>query len=321
LPCRPRRRGIPSLAAWLSLESSRVSSKGLATLKAAFPHAQLTWSEPNRTAAEGVVALGGTVHIRRKGEAEGRLVKTAAELLADYFQVTRARLAGVQKPLGDLLPKLAALTDPDFDRFRVLDLSGTAADDGSLEALRPLTGLTELVLARTKVSDGGLAALKNLKGLHRLVLDGTAVSDTGLTALKEFPALTELSLAGTKVSDAGLADLKGLKDLRRLVLDGAAIRGTGLAALKDLPALTDLGLGCPTLTDVFLNQLGELKRLERLSLVGSRVTDEGLKALHSLSSLQELDLTDTQVTAAGVAALQKALPKCKIIMLNKNATK
>jgi hypothetical protein len=37
----------------------------------------------------------------------------------------------------------------------------------------------------------------------------------------------------------------------------------------------------------------------------------GLKHLAGLNSLKELELTGTQVSADGVAALQKALPKCK----------
>jgi hypothetical protein len=43
------------------------------------------------------------------------------------------------------------------------------------------------------------------------------------------------------------------------------------------------------------------------------VSDAGLKHLAGLGSLKELDLTGTQVTADGVAALHKALPKCKIV--------
>ena len=58
---------------------------------------------------------------------------------------------------------------------------------------------------------------------------------------------------------------------------------------------------------------GNGRRLRRLSLAGSKVTDDGLKPLHGLTGWQELDLTGTKVTAAGVAALQKALPKCKIV--------
>jgi hypothetical protein len=42
------------------------------------------------------------------------------------------------------------------------------------------------------------------------------------------------------------------------------------------------------------------------------VTDAGLEHLKNLTRLKELDLYDTKVTAAGVAELQKALPKCQI---------
>jgi Leucine-rich repeat (LRR) protein len=254
--------GLPDLVAFpqltaLNLESSRVSSKGLATLKAAFPHAQLSWSEPNRTAAEAVVALGGTIHIRRKGEAEDRLVKTAAELPADYFQVTRARLAGVQKPLGDLLPKLTALTDPDFDRLRVLDLSGTAADDGNLNALRPLTGLTELSLAGTKISDAGLADLQGLKHLRRLVLDGSAVRGTGLAGLKDLPALTDLGLGCPTLTDVFLNQLGELKRLERLSLAGSRVTDEGLKALHGLTSLQELDL---TGTQVTAAGIGALQK-------------------------------------------------------------
>ena len=38
----------------------------------------------------------------------------------------------------------------------------------------------------------------------------------------------------------------------------------------------------------------------------------GLKHLHGLDNLRELDLTGMKVSAESVAALQKALPKCKI---------
>ena len=70
--------------------------------------------------------------------------------------------------------------------------------------------------------------------------------------------------------------------------------------------------GCSTLTGLFINQFGELKRLGRFSLAGSKGTDKGLKHLHRLTRWKELDLTGTKVTEDGVAALQKALPKCKI---------
>jgi hypothetical protein len=99
---------------------------------------------------------------------------------------------------------------------------------------------------------------------------------------------------------------------RRLVLDDNAIRGIGLAHLSGQPELIDLSLNCPTLTDLFAKNLAELKQLKRLSLAGSGLSDAGIKHLAGLPNLESLDLRRTKATAAGVAELHKALPKCKI---------
>jgi hypothetical protein len=60
-------------------------------------------------------------------------------------------------------------------------------------------------------------------------------------------------------------------------------------------------------------EVGALTKLERLSLAGCPFSDAGLKHLAGLSNVKHLDLTGTQVIADGVAALQKALPKCQIL--------
>ncbi len=293
---------LPNLSL-LQLLDTRISAGGFANLKAAFPKAQIEWSEPNHSAAEAVLGLGGSVEVRVKGHEDDQPVKTAAELSAEDFQVRRVSLASVQKPLGDLLEKLAALSDPEFDRLEFLDLSGQPVADKDMANVKRLTSLTELTLARTQVSDAGLAHLKDLKNLRRLVLDGCTIGDQGLAHLNELPDLTELTLARTQVSDAGLAHLKDLKTLRRLVLDGCTIRGQGLAHLKELPELADLGAG----------RLAELKQLQKLSLAGSGVSDKALPPLGDLTNLRELDLTGTKVTASGIAKLKEALPNCKII--------
>jgi len=46
--------------------------------------------------------------------------------------------------------------------------------------------------------------------------------------------------------------------------------------------------------------------------MASQVTDEGLQELAKLKNLDELNLGGTKVTKAGVAALRKALPRCRI---------
>ena len=56
----------------------------------------------------------------------------------------------------------------------------------------------------------------------------------------------------------------------------------------------------------------ELEKVLGLSLRGEKISDESLKDLAKCKGFVFLDLKGTQVTKAGVAELQKALPKCKI---------
>jgi hypothetical protein len=67
-------------------------------------------------------------------------------------------------------------------------------------------------------------------------------------------------------------------------------------------------------TDADLKHVAALKRLQVLDLSATRVTDLGLKKLAWLKDLRWLNLRTPDVTAKGVAALQKELPKCKIMV-------
>jgi hypothetical protein len=80
-----------------------------------------------------------------------------------------------------------------------------------------------------------------------------------------------------------------------------------------LTALEELHLYRTKVTDAGLKELAELKGLKELHLQETKVTDAGLKELAGLKGLQELHLRGCrEVTDAGVAELQKALPDCKI---------
>jgi hypothetical protein len=59
--------------------------------------------------------------------------------------------------------------------------------------------------------------------------------------------------------------------------------------------------------------LADLPGLKRLSLEGVPVTDKDIVWLKPLATLQKLNLRYTDITAAGVADLQRALPDCEIV--------
>ena len=68
------------------------------------------------------------------------------------------------------------------------------------------------------------------------------------------------------------------------------------------------------ITDAGLVHLKGMTKLQWLRLIGSiKVTNAELLHLKGLTKLQRLSLIETNVTDAGVADLQKALPNCKII--------
>jgi hypothetical protein len=111
-----------------------------------------------------------------------------------------------------------------------------------------------------------------------------------------------------------LNELAKLKNLQSLCIGG--VQGKAYADLKDLAGMTNLRglyLFYLPVTDAQLKNLAGLKRLQALDLSHTQVTDQGMKELAGLKDLQWLNLRGTEVTPEGVTALQKELPKCKIL--------
>jgi Leucine-rich repeat (LRR) protein/tRNA A-37 threonylcarbamoyl transferase component Bud32 len=225
----------------MNLEGTRISPKGFATLKQAFPKTELTWSEPNRSAAEAVLALGGSGQMLVDGAANEQPIQ-AGKLPAEYFRLTRVSLTGVRKPLAEVLPALGRLSDPDFDRLEALDLSGATITGDDLALLESLKRLKELSLARTAITDAALVRLKPLTGLKRLTLDGAAINGSGLAALADLPELTELRLGCPAFTGAFAHRLADLKRLKVLDLTGSKVSKASVTALrKALPKCKIIG--------------------------------------------------------------------------------
>ena len=197
-----------------------------------------------------------------------------------------------------------------------LDLSSTRVTDAGLVHLKGLTNLQELTLDRTQVTDTGLVHLTRLNNLETLWLP-IFVTDAGLVHLKGLTNLKDLTLHGMRGTDAGLVHLKGMTNLQVLNLSFTQITDAGLVHLKGLTNLKELDLQVTQITDAGLVHLKGLTRLQSLDLFSNfQITDSGLVHIKGLTNLKQLNLgsafSKSEITDAGVAELQKALPNCEI---------
>jgi Leucine-rich repeat (LRR) protein len=167
-------------------------------------------------------------------------------------------------------------------------------------------------------TDDDLTILAGLDSLQKLELGMAAIGDAGLAHLADCRGLYTLHLADTKITDAGLVHLKKLKNLGVLSLDRTAVSDAGLPHLAALAALERLFLDGTRVSDAGLAQIGRLEGLRELSLNGTKISDEGLKGLYGLKRLELVKLNETAVTLAGMQALQKALPRCHILIPGAN---
>ena len=114
------------------------------------------------------------------------------------------------------------------------------------------------------------------------------------------------TLAARVVGQARLSDLSALKGLKLTSLYFMSGKVSDLSPLKGMPL---------TFLSCIYTQVADLRPLGRMPLTNLQchhtpVAD--VSPLYNCPSLEKLDIESTQVTPAGVAALQKALPNCKI---------
>jgi Leucine-rich repeat (LRR) protein len=223
----------------LDLSGSRVSATGAAAVKGILAGARVEWWEPNRRAAEAVLAAGGSVHVRAMPRGSDVLVKTAAALPADYFRLTRASLQGLGKPSHEVLVPLANLTDPEFDDLDEVDLTASAVSDVDLESLGSLT-CRRLVLNRCPVAGPGLVHLKKLARMTDLSVECPSLSFLGVRYAGELKQLERLSLAGSGATDASLKNLHDLVRLREIDLTGTKVTAEGVTSLRKVLPMCDV---------------------------------------------------------------------------------
>lgn len=165
------------------------------------------------------------------------------------------------------------------------------ATDSTLRDLASLTSIETLELGNNRdVTDAGLVHLEPLKSLTTVYLYKTGIRGPGLVHLADLPNLESISLSYTPLEDSGAVQLGKMSRLTWASLDNTK------------------------LTDAGMPELVKASSLKTLTLNNTSITDNGLMYLTRLTHLEQLGLRGTGVTSNGVARLEKALPKCQIIV-------
>ncbi|VTU00423.1 serine threonine protein partial : Serine/threonine protein kinase OS=Planctomyces maris DSM 8797 GN=PM8797T_06517 PE=4 SV=1: Pkinase: LRR_5 [Gemmataceae bacterium] len=164
------------------------------------------------------------------------------------------------------------------------------------------------------IDDKGFAAFEGCREVRTLILNRVPVGEAGLAHFKNCKAIQHLNLSEMpRLTDAGLAHFKGCDDLRRLDMGDVKVTDKGLAAFADCARLVELFLPhCPNVGDGALACFQKCEGLRELRLDHTALTNNGLGEIARFKELIGLDVRNTRVTPEGVAALQKALPRCKI---------
>ncbi len=231
--------------------------------------------------------------------------------------------------------------------LRSLDISFTQIGDVGMEHLAPLSQLEELNVGGMKISGSALHVLKYLPRLKKLSFYGTqrrnagmcwapVMTDIELDTIALLTNLEELNIGdgvalgtprpealgprtgeaecritgGTRISDLGVAKLAALEKLRSLNLSGSVVTAGALKTLGGLPNLQHLSLwNAEGINESAASGFESLKSLTSLDLSNTGIGDRVLAALAKLPNLQRLYVSDTAVTASGLAAFQQQRPK------------
>ncbi len=218
----------------------------------------------------------------------------------------------------------AMLTLSKAEALRRLELRDTRIGNFSLNQIKPLSKLEEVVYAGPTFNDMSPLYFRDLP-VQSFVCECPSLGDGGLRQLRHTKGLRALELRGTRVTGPGLANLEDLPGLERLVLDvdpgpqgfealgtltrlthfelGGEIADPTMDGLGLLTSLEELVLRVPTLDDRAAPQLGKLQKLRVLDLGRTRISDVGLASLAELTKLEVLRLHHTQVTNRGLEHL------------------
>jgi eukaryotic-like serine/threonine-protein kinase len=141
-----------------------------------------------------------------------------------------------------------------------------------------------------------------------------AASVTDLSPVRAFTRLQILACSGS----SGRSKLSDLSPLAGMKLSLFACANTAISDLSPLRGMPLANLFC---NDTQVSDLSPLAGMRLIKLLFRNAPISDVTILHDCRSLRDLDIQGAKVAAASVAALQKALPNCRILWNDPAAVK
>lgn len=170
-----------------------------------------------------------------------------------------------------------------------------------------MNSLESIVANHPDTPAEALAHIGEVSGLKVLRLSGKAIDDKAITALATATRLAVLSLTNTSVTDAGLKSLSRLENLKELSLVGNEVSEQVLEIFKQSKSLAKIRIRNTSLLQSasFGELIQNFPNLVSLEVSEAGLEDQALSAIGQLPKLTELNLLRTQVTSAGLSAIQR----------------
>ena len=294
----------------LHVSRTKVTPASIAALQKALPNCKIEWDDPARGFAQS------TTTTNLNDPAFLAWMKDVQAMPAEK------QVDAVAKKLQSLNPAFDGKVTPQIEKGVITRLRFITDNVTDISPVRALVGLGFLHCYGSTYGKGRLFDLSPLKGLPLTTLECGFTQVSDLTPLHGMP-LTTLDCRTTQISD--LAPLNGMS---LTIFNCQETNVSDVSPLKDMP-LTNLNLMSVPVSDLSplkgmslttlicdRTQVSDLSPLQgmpltTLHLYGTPVSD--VTPLKSVSTLRSVSLKNTKVTPAAVAALQKALPDCKIV--------
>ncbi|HEY9680227.1 MAG TPA: hypothetical protein V6C86_01400 [Oculatellaceae cyanobacterium] len=227
---------------------------------------------------------------------------------SDRLVVLKANANLVAKP--EQLDKLSPdIVDSISIAATPIDETEDDRADEVLSHVARLTGLKEVKLNQVVASDNGLAKLKVLKNLVTLKADIGNAHGSCLKELSSLPKLTTLDLSANPLESKNLKPLADFPSLKRLIVRHASLDEEAAKYIGQCKQLDDVSLaGNHKINDKAMPYLAKISTLTKLDLSDTSVTAKGLAELHGLNKLERLSVSERYVFKRQLPELAKILP-------------